>query len=128
MIRPALLGLALLTGACANIPANNPPGSAPIAPPAPAAAPAAPVAGGYSPAKASDPAVKAAENRAIGEIYTREPQRSIPEKVTREQQVVAGMNYRFTVKMTGMNSYRVVVYKPLTGEMQIASFEKITGQ
>lgn len=126
MHRPALLVLALLAAACANIPANTPPDNPPVAPPAAAAQP--PLAGGYAPAKADDPAVKAAESRAIGEIYTREPQRSIPEKVTREQQVVAGMNYRFTVKMTGMNSYRVVVFKPLQGEMQIASFEKLTGQ
>jgi hypothetical protein len=36
------------------------------------------------------------------------------------------MNYRFTVKMSGMNSYRVVVFRPLQGEMMVTSFEKLT--
>ena len=68
----------------------------------------------------------AAEKLAVDEIYRLEPQRSLVENVTREQQVVAGMNFRFTVKMTGMNSYRVVVYKPLQGEMTVSGFEKLT--
>lgn len=83
--------------------------------------------GGYSPANASDPELKAAEQVAIGEIYRREPQRGLVEDVQREAQVVAGMNYRFTVKMSGMNSYRVVVFRPLQGEMMVTSFEKLTG-
>jgi hypothetical protein len=64
---------------------------------------------------------------AIGEIYRREPQRGLVEDVQREAQVVAGMNYRFTVKMSGQNSYRVVVFRPLQGEMMITSFEKLSG-
>jgi hypothetical protein len=82
--------------------------------------------GGYSPANASDPELMAAEKMAIEEIYRREPQRSLVEDVQREAQVVAGMNYRFTVKMSGMNSYRVVVFRPLQGEMMVTSFEKLT--
>ena len=77
-------------------------------------------------ASLANPDVMAAEKLAIDEIYKREPQRSLVENVTREQQVVAGMNFRFTVKMTGMNSYRVVVYKPLQGEMTVSGFEKLT--
>jgi hypothetical protein len=83
--------------------------------------------GGYSPANASDPELMAAEKVAIGEIYRREPQRGLVEDVQREAQVVAGMNYRFTVKMSGQNSYRVVVFRPLQGEMMITSFEKLSG-
>jgi hypothetical protein len=83
--------------------------------------------GGYSPANASDPELMSAEKVAIGEIYRREPQRGLVEDVQREAQVVAGMNYRFTVKMSGMNSYRVVVFRPLQGEMMVTSFEKLSG-
>lgn len=98
-----------------------------------AAQPAAPpdaqptLVGGYSPANASDPELMSAEKVAIGEIYRREPQRGLVEDVQREAQVVAGMNYRFTVKMSGMNSYRVVVFRPLQGEMMVTSFEKLSG-
>ena len=81
--------------------------------------------GGYSPANASDPELMAAEKVAIGEIYRRDPQRGLVEDVQREAQVVAGMNYRFTVKMSGMNSYRVVVFRPLQGELMVTSFEKL---
>ena len=99
----------------------------------PAPEPAAPpdsrptLVGGFSPANASDPELMAAEKVAVGEIYRREPQRGIVEDVQREAQVVAGMNYRFTVKMSGQNSYRVVVFRPLQGEMMVTSFEKLSG-
>ena len=76
---------------------------------------------------ASDPELMAAEKMAIAEIYSREPQRGLVEDVQREAQVVAGMNYRFTVKMSGQNSYRVVVFRPLDGEMMVTSFEKLSG-
>lgn len=83
--------------------------------------------GGYSPANASDPELMSAEKVAIGEIYRREPQRGTVEDVQREAQVVAGMNYRFTVKMSGANAYRVVVFRPLEGEMMVTGFEKLSG-
>jgi hypothetical protein len=88
-----------------------------------------PVPGGYLPANAGDADVMAAEKMAVDEIYRREPQRSIVENVTREQQVVAGMNYRFTIKMSGMNSYRIVVFEPLPGQgaMSVTGFEKLSG-
>lgn len=92
-----------------------------------AAAPKPPLAGGYQSASASDETVKAAETLAVAEIYKRDPQRGIVEQVTREQQVVAGMNYRFTIKMTGVNSYRIVVFKPLQGEMVVTGYEKLAG-
>lgn len=82
--------------------------------------------GGFSPANASDPELMSAEKVAIGEIYRREPQRSLVEDVEREAQVVAGMNYRFTVKMSNGVGYRVVVFRPLEGEMMVTSFEKVS--
>ena len=105
MLRTALLGFALIAGACANFPADNPPETPSDAAPAVSSPVPAPVVGGYSPADAANPDVAAAEKLAIDEIYRREPQRSLVESVTREQQVVAGMNYRFIVKMSGVNSY-----------------------
>ena len=116
---PALFAFALLAGACANLPADNPPS-------APAAAPGPVVVGGYAPADLANPDVAAAEKLAVDEVYRREPQRSLVENVMREQQVVAGMNYRFTIKMSGQNAYRVVVHKPLQGEMSVTLFEKTT--
>lgn len=113
MLRSALLVLALAASACTHAPA-------------PADSPAPAMVGGYGPANLANPDVMAAEKLAIDEIYKREPQRGLVENVTREQQVVAGMNYRFIVKMTGMNSYRVVVYKPLQGDMAVSAFEKLT--
>lgn len=84
------------------------------------------IVGGYAPADANDAQVKAAEKLAVDEIYRREPQRSIVETVTRESQVVAGMNYRFTIKMTGANRYEVVVFRPLQGEMSVTGFAKLS--
>lgn len=110
MYRSALLALAMLAGACAD-------GPAPISR-------AGPVAGGYGPANPSDPNLPDAERLAVDEIYRRDPQRSLVESVTREAQVVAGMNYRFTIRMSGTGTYRVIVFKPLEGAMSITSFEK----
>ena len=93
--------------------------------------PAASVVGGYQPASKSDPDVAAAEKLAVDEIYKRQPQRALAETVTREQQVVAGMNYRFVIRMSGKNfytapnSYTIVVFKPLQGAMRITSFERL---
>lgn len=89
-------------------------------------APRLPITGGYAPADKDDVGASAAEKLAIDEIYRREPQRSLVESVTRELQVVAGLNYRFVVKMSGANSYRVVVYRPLQGEMRVSEFEKLS--
>ena len=112
-----LLGAAVLLSACTGMP-----GAAP-------AAPSSPVVGGYAAANANDETVRAAEALAVAEIYKRDPQRGLVEQVTREQQVVAGMNYRFTIKMTGVNSYRIVVFKPLPGqgEMTVTGYEKLAG-
>jgi hypothetical protein len=86
------------------------------------------IVGGYAPADANDPDVKAAESLAISEIYKREPQRGLVESTAREMQVVAGMNYRFIVKMTGTNRYEITVFKPLPGQgaMSVTGFNKVS--
>jgi hypothetical protein len=111
-MRLAVLAAAILLAACADNPVDPP---------------TVPLAGGYAPASASDSDVMAAEKVALDEIYRREPQRSLVENVTREQQVVAGMNYRFNVTMSNRVTYRVVVYKPLDGAMSVTGFEILAG-
>jgi hypothetical protein len=122
----------LVVGACAADPPAPPPGdtATQVVPSATQPAPDTGrpvVVGGYSAASATDAMVQAAEKLAIDEIYKREPQRSIVETVTREQQVVAGMNYRFNVKMSGVNRYEVVVFRSLQGEMSVTGFTKLAG-
>lgn len=93
--------------------------------PPPADAPAAPViAGGYASASLEDEGAKAAQKLAVDEIYKRDPTRALVEKATVEVQVVAGLNYRFTIVMTGGATYAVVVYRDLQNNMSVTSYEK----
>jgi hypothetical protein len=116
---PALFAFALLAGACANLPADNPPS-------APSAAPSPVVVGGYAPADMNAPEVKAAYGVALGEVYKRNPTRALDEKKSAEQQVVAGMNYRFRIEMTGGAVYSVTVYRDLQGAMAVSDYQKLS--
>lgn len=109
-----LVSVSAALGAC-----TTPAGEAPTAP-------HAPIVGGYSQANLSDEGVKAARAVAEKEIYTRNPTRALVDKVSAETQVVAGMNYRFTIVMSGGASYRVVVYRPLQGDMTVSDYEKLS--
>jgi hypothetical protein len=115
MHRSALFAFAVLAGACVGASACS-------------TTTGSPVVGGYVRANPSDPTLAEAERLAVDEIYRRDPQRSLVQSVTRETQVVEGMNYRFTVKMTGTNTYRIVVFRPLDGAMSVTSFEKILAE
>lgn len=89
------IGLAIAASACA------------AAPPPENTAPAAPrpvIMGGYGAADLNDAGVKAAQAIAVNEIYTRQPTRALVDKVTVETQVVAGLNYRFNITMSGGRS------------------------
>jgi hypothetical protein len=116
---PALFAFALLAGACANLPADNPPS-------APSAAPSPVVVGGYAPADMNAPEVRAAYGVALGEVYKRNPTRALDEKKSAEQQVVAGMNYRFRIEMTGGAVYSVTVYRDLQGAMAVSDYQKLS--
>ena len=59
------------------------------------------IVGGYVAADLNEPGVKAAQAVAVNEIYTQRPTRALVEKVGAEMQVVAGLNYRFTISMSG---------------------------
>jgi hypothetical protein len=95
--------------------------------PPPAETPAAPViAGGYGAVDLNDEGVKAAQKAAVDAIYKRNPTRALVEKTAAERQVVAGMNYRFTIQMTGGATYRVIVYRDLQGAMSVTAYEKLS--
>ena len=85
----------------------------------------APLVGGYGNADLNDEGVKAAQALAVNEIYTRNPTRALVEKVSVETQVVAGLNYRFNIVMSGGAAYRVIVFRNLQGEMSVTEFEKL---
>jgi hypothetical protein len=95
--------------------------------PPPVTAPTTPVvAGGYAPANLADESAKAAQAVAVNEIYARDPTRALVAKVTGEVQVVAGLNYMFTIVMSGGMTYRVAVYRDLQGKMTVTGYDKLT--
>lgn len=83
-----------------------------------------PMPGGYGPASLEDPRVKEASDFAISEIYKRNPTRALVESVAAEQQVVAGMNYSFEIKMSGGAVYHVTVFRSLQDDMSVSHYEK----
>ena len=82
------------------------------------------IAGGYASADADSADAKAALALATTELYRKFPQRALVEKTSTEVQVVAGLNYRFDIQMTGGKHYIAVVYKPLQGPMAVSSVEE----
>lgn len=98
----------------------------------PAAAREEPLAGGWMAADREDVDVKAAEAMALDAIYTEHPTRALVDSVSAEAQVVAGMNYRFRVEMTGAPEFRkifvVTVYQDLDGAMAVTQLEQVQGQ
>ncbi len=80
--------------------------------------------GAYGAADLNNEDAKAARAIAVNAIYTRNPTRALVEKVNAETQVVAGLNYRFNIVMTGGATYRIVVFRSLQGEMSVTSYEK----
>ncbi len=89
--------------------------------------PAPVIAGGFAPADVNSPGYKEAEALAIDTIYKREPQRSLVESKTAQVQVVAGLNYRFDIKMSGQNRYTVQIYRDLQGKLEVTEFTKTGG-
>lgn len=94
--------------------------------PPPAEIPAGPIVGGYGQSNPEDESVKAAQKLAVDEIYKRNPTRALVEKVTAETQVVAGLNYRFTIVMTGGATYSIVIYRDLQGAMTVTAYDKLS--
>jgi hypothetical protein len=128
-IIPAIL-IGSLLGACTPAPAPEPtpaaePAVVATTPPTPMPTPEPPIAGGYAPASLDDEMVKAAQAVAVDAIYTRDPTRALVETVEVQQQVVAGMNYRFVITMTGGARYGVTVFRDLDGKMEVTDYAKL---
>lgn len=128
----ASIVLAMATSACTPAEPARPaepgePSGAADAPAQDAAVepPPMPMTGAYGAADMSDPATKEASDRAVSEIYKRDPTRALVESVAAELQVVAGLNYRFDIQMSGGAKYRVVIYRNLQNELTVSEYEKV---
>lgn len=117
-------GLAFALGGCAIEPGHNGHGEHSQAD---ATIQEPPVVGGYATASGEEPGYAEAEALAIATIYKREPQRGLVESKSAQVQVVAGLNFRFDIKMSGENRYTVVVYRDLKGALEVTSFTKTGG-
>lgn len=87
------------------------------------------IVGGYGPGDVSDPGAKIAYEMVEAAIYERYPTRALVDSVSLETQVVAGLNYRFRVDMTGSpeghSVYQAVVYRDLDGSYELTSLDKL---
>lgn len=118
MIRTMSASLIAALAACTTAPeAEQAPEQAPVAAPM--------MTGAYGKADPANEMVKAAQAVAVNEIYTRNPTRAIVETVSVEQQVVAGLNYRFDITMSGGVRFKVTVFRSLQGELSVTNFEKV---
>ncbi|MEL6569873.1 MAG: hypothetical protein AAFQ22_15770 [Pseudomonadota bacterium] len=88
-----------------------------------------PMPGGYGPGDASEPGAKMAYQIVEEAIYEQFPTRALVDVVALETQVVAGINYRFRVEMTGAPEaraiYEAVVYRSLNDTYELSRLEKI---
>ena len=128
MPRPALfasVALAVFVAACAHEPnadASPPPEERAEAPP-----PMPMITGGYSATEVKGAEIEAARDLAVAEIYKQFPTRALVQKVMAEVQVVAGLNYRFRIQMSGDSgpTYEAVVFRSLQNTMSVTSLKKV---
>jgi hypothetical protein len=76
--------------------------------------------GGYRAADPSDEWVQAAAQFAAAQLGV-----EVQEIETAQRQTVQGANYRIEFSTTEGARYRVVVYQPLRGDMQLTSSEEL---
>lgn len=114
----AALALAVLALAAALLPAAVPPAAAPPPP------------GAYRPSEIT-PEVRDAATFAVRERGRRDGAALRLLEVTQvERQVVAGMNFRLTLRVAQgrtTRSARAVVYRPLQGGLQLTAWEWLSG-
>lgn len=91
----------------------------------PAPAPQPVITGGYSPASLDDEWVKNAQAVAVNEIYKADKTSATVQSVSAQQQVVAGMNYRFDITLSDNSRFGVTVYRDLQGVMKVTEFTKL---
>jgi|GEM_PF-1274422 len=143
LISISLIVPAFLLVACVSSKTSNPVPKSPALPPPPFNGPNTPEApkpddftqndilvGGYAPADIEDEASTKAKEMVIDEIYKRFPTRALVDKVDMEIQVVAGLNYRFQIEMTGNQANRDVftgvVYRDLDDNYKLTSLDRLT--
>src|SRR4051794_2548799 len=87
-------------------------------PPAPA------IAGSYRPADTANVDVRSAARFAVASIEG--PRARLRSIDAAQEQVVAGMNYRLDLTTSSGRRWRVTVYHPLRGRMQLTSQERLS--
>ena len=87
------------------------------------------IVGGYGPGDVAEPGAKIAYDMVEAAIYEQYPTRALVDQVTLETQVVAGLNYRFRIEMTGAPEaraiYSAVVYRNLDDAYELTSLDKL---
>lgn len=87
------------------------------------------IVGGYGPGDRSEAGAKIAYAIVEAAIYDQQPTRALVDSVDLETQLVAGLNYRFRVEMTGPAEtraiYRAVVYRDLSDNYELTSLTKL---
>lgn len=85
--------------------------------------------GGYGPGDLSQEGAKTALALVETAIYERYPSRAMIETVELETQLVAGLNYRFRIEMSGAPEsraiYEAVVYRDLDDNYEITSLNRL---
>ncbi len=79
-----------------------------------------PILGGYSAADVNNAEVQAAANYAAEQLGS-----ELKEIESAKRQSVAGTNYELVIWTQDGSRYRVVVYRPLRGDMQLSSQEQL---
>ncbi len=87
------------------------------------------VTGGYGTGDLEEDGAKTALSIATEAIYQRYPTRALVEAVTLETQVVAGLNYRYSIEMSGSQNargiYEATVYRDLDDNFELTSLAKL---
>lgn len=87
------------------------------------------IAGGYGTGDLEDPATQTAYQIVLDAIAERYPSRALVEKKEVEVQVVAGLNYRFRIEMSGDPQtraiYEAVVYRDLDDTYELTRLDRL---
>ncbi|MBU6268668.1 MAG: hypothetical protein KGN34_14070 [Sphingomonadales bacterium] len=92
-----------------------------VAPVAPVAG--VPIVGGWSVVAATDPEVRAAADAALVGLQRRHARVARIEAASR--QVVAGMNYRLTLRLSDRSRWDVTVWQQLSGQWQVTAKQRL---
>ncbi|HET9630261.1 MAG TPA: hypothetical protein VFP14_12345 [Novosphingobium sp.] len=113
-----LSALLLLMTAPPRLPARPPEPAA-----APASAPVAPIVGGYAPINRTAPELHKPFRAAVAAITpVKHPGAHM---LTAQRQVVAGTNYRFTLKLRDGSRWQAVVWHRLDGTDQVTETTRL---